>query len=232
MNLIRLRCDSKLKKIRPFKFLTWHHGFMYFKAQSRDGENVFIKVDTQIFCIENEAHICSLLNSKSFISAPNVKFFKKYNGMSVVIFDYIDGEALKSKSLREKPELVIDAFKILKEFTRLGLCHRDIKFDNFILTDKLILIDFTYVEKLPLYNNDLILAKAPDRIEKDLGFHLSVSPRAWNDYYSFNRMIDEAFGNSNVDCQYYHDIYQIKKECNDRANNQQYTFCSKGNVIN
>lgn len=226
-DLYRLKKDSELTKIRPFNFFSWHHGFIYFTAVNPENECCFLKIDTKVFCVENEYKVyCYLKNKITKIKTPEVKFFKKYKRLSVVSFGYISGEPLTFEKVKESPELLVEVYRLVSEYSDLGLCHRDIKLDNFILGDKLTYIDFTYSQTLDAFKSrDLPeLIEAPLHIEKDLG--IKINDVSWNDFHSmlliFDRFILEC-----PEAYFTKKVVLLREECFLKANSANFTYTSK-----
>jgi predicted Ser/Thr protein kinase len=200
---------------------------MYFKAKSISGKSLFLKLDSKVGCVKNEMTVCDYLNKNSSINAPLVCFYKNYESMDAVVFNYLEGKPLAINDIINSPELLYNLYDIITEFNQMGFSHRDIKLDNFILSTKLFFIDFTYTELLNWSNNmkEVTLVNAPRSIEKDLGEKLTNERNSWNDFFSFLKIIDCYI--SQVDsAEVNQNVYLLREKCHLKAAEQRYIFTS------
>lgn len=183
--------SNQVNRVYPFKFLDWHHGFMYFIA-NYDSKKVFVKVDTQHNLVENEIKARQII-SKDLYFLEVVDFFRN-NQISMVLFPYVNFETLNEiDSVSDKVGYMNQCFNLISRFNQYGLIHRDIKFDNIIVyKGKLYLNDFVFVKKIITdeYHHIKFNQISDDNtnFKKDVGIY-KQSENIWNDFYSLLMMI-------------------------------------------
>ncbi|TKF69493.1 hypothetical protein FCV59_20545 [Vibrio sp. F13] len=226
-NLFSLFRKEKLIKLVPFKFLTWHHGFLYFKAENNKKEQLFIKIDTKVFCVMNEVKACHILNDNHIDEIPEIVNYYKFKRADVVVFKNIVGESLSKEILESKPHLVGDMYRLIERVSNAGLCHRDIKLDNFILSDKLIIIDFTYFSQLRHLSEVSTCIETPKDIEIVLGNPLSREPLSWNDFSSLYYLSQSLLEGNIVNPQLRNELIRINRLCIVPMVKSEFTYTSK-----
>lgn len=181
-------------ELKIFNFLQWHQGAYYFKGKNNNTD-IFIKTDYEFKLLSNESKALELLNSNNYL---------KYKTANLLFIDSVSSEYLctsfvKGISLRNYIEenknnelkiknIINQMINILKEFQTLKIIHRDIRLENFIISnDTAYVIDFLFtisnIETLGFKELDLN-NKNNLNILKTLGIKEYPNKLKWDDAYS------------------------------------------------
>ncbi|MCM3378792.1 MULTISPECIES: protein kinase domain-containing protein [Shouchella] len=203
-----------IRKLRPFRFFTWHHGCNYYLGNL--GEHTkFIKLSNDKFIIRNEYE--ALIELQKSISINNMYHFprnvefREMNRFDYLIQDFIEGYSLtefkkdlvQSYSVQEQIKLIKSFEIILEELHKSKLVHRDVRPANIIIEKSsengignVVLIDFAFALKNTEGNLKLFLTKQNEiNVLKELGEGYSPRSLYWDDAYSFLLIIQEITTN-------------------------------------
>ena len=176
-----------ITKISSFNYLNWRNGYCYFKGVYLEKE-VFIKVDTKMHLLINDKltyDICKGIMKDELVEILHHSLDSR---IQFIVYEFINSRELDENILLNDMRYLDDIIRILNNLSKAGIIHRDIKLDNFLLSNnKLKIIDFTFsnsnthkdfkeVDISNSYNCFLL---------EFLGAGLNPSPFFWDDYYSF-----------------------------------------------
>lgn len=190
-------------EIKPLFYKRWHHGYAYFLGK-RNGEKVFVKVDTKLQLLRNEKVFYDVMDDSISSYLLPLHFYSEARNMQVVCFSYANGSRELSVDLiLENPSYLNDIVSILKKMKIKSVIHRDIKLDNFIISDgNLYIIDFTFSFSLsdrPDNFKELDINISEEReILKMLGSKYKVKDFLWNDFVSLKNVVNEIVDNSKL----------------------------------
>ena len=190
--------EKNLRAIRPFKFRSWHHGFLYFTANSGQ-KKVFLKVDTDYLMIRNEEVFYRLFGEELKEYLVPIEFCYYSSSFQVLSTEYVYANEFQVDDLSEITLKSI--LKIIDKMYSYNIIHRDIKLSNFLVSNgELKIIDFSFCIDIcgsKFKEVDLSLQKNIDTL---IGLNEGLKPNQlqWNDYYSLfvilsqhKRIIDE-----------------------------------------
>jgi serine/threonine protein kinase len=185
----------KLTDIKIYKYKKWHHGYCYFLAY-KGNIKVFIKIDTKLLMLINEATFYDEMNTEiSHYLTPLVTSLFSQN-IHAVVFEYLDGYVdLDERTLLLNTQYFDDIFFILKKMKKKGVVHRDIKLNNFLVKENSIkIIDFTFsisLKKMSSYKElDINIRKNSD-ILRTLGMEGYPLDFQWNDFIAVKNIINK-----------------------------------------
>lgn len=190
-----------IKNINVFKFKNWHHGFAYFTGLYNE-KKIFIKVDTIFHLLNNDVVAYSLCKDIQKDSLVDILFYKLEGKIQFIAYEYIDNAVeLDENILIANISYIDEIIKVLYYIADKGIIHRDIKLDNFLITNnKLKIIDFTFsnshtIEKF----KDLDLSKSKNCfILEFLGMGLNPKPFLWDDFFSMVQILKKIKERVNV----------------------------------
>lgn len=177
--------------VQIYNFKRWHDGFAYYKGRS-SRKLVFIKVSTKHHFLDNERIFYDLF--KDSLSLLKVLNISKNKNLQIIISEFEDSKELSSKDILENPDILLQIYEILNIVNSKGCIHRDVKLNNFLISDKkrVKIIDFTYSTCLKNLNRFKNLCVDDDLIIlKHLGGRYKKNSFEWNDFYSMVLIIDE-----------------------------------------
>ena len=198
---IQLR-KAGVKKSAVFYGKAPLNGCAYFTGEIEQ-KSVFIKFDTKYHLLNND--IVSYKHCKSKLDKYLVKIVgSKVTGkIQYIIYEFFDGATLKHDDILQNPQLILDIYKIISSIKDVGLIHRDIKPDNFLLkNNKIKIIDLTLMASLDnkiKFKSFCKGDKAENKILHFLNLNYSPPGLVWNDFYSLQTILKEILGNKNVE---------------------------------
>ena len=191
-----------LYDVHPFNYANWHHGFCYFTAYL-DGKKVFVKVDTQLKILKNEKVFYDYMEKEiSKYLIPTYGFHEDHS-LELMLFEFLeDAQELNDEILLNNLHYLNDIIIILKKIEEKKLIHRDIRLENFMITDNRIkIIDFTFANSLSKNSDfiDLDINNNKDyTILKALGEKLKPKKFEWNDFISLSNIIGNLLLSENI----------------------------------
>ena len=183
--------NNNISRISIFNFLKWRNGYSYFRGKYL-GSEVFVKVDTKLHLISNDQLAYNLCKKELSDSLVNILYSSLEGNIKFIVYEFVDGHELTKKNILQNPDYINDMFRIIHKISEIGIVHRDIKLDNFLLYDnKLKIIDFTFansnihhdfreVDTNIIYNCFLL---------EFLGGGFNPSPFVWDDFYSLSMIL-------------------------------------------
>jgi tRNA A-37 threonylcarbamoyl transferase component Bud32 len=183
---------SKVDDIAPYLISNWHHGFAYFIGKL-NGQKVFIKTADEFFYLCNDIAAEKILKDK--ILTPKVLEAISLDKFEMVVFEFIEGNTLNPHDLINHEGIPQQLILIINELNKVGLFHRDIKLNNFLVDkDKNVyIIDFTF----SVSNNATLHLKELDKRNKEelkilnsIGEGYNQSYHQWNDKFSLNKILE------------------------------------------
>lgn len=199
VNYIKLQCVLKqtgASAIRQFKFSNWHDGYAYYTGY-KAGVKVFIKIDLGLQFLSNDYLAYRLL--KEEVKTIAIEEFYAEDEFQVAIFPYVQGRNLTEQDIIDAPSLLEEVRYVLERFYELGLIHRDVRLENFMLVEsQLYIIDFTFITSLPHSANNYNFKKLnindsrQKKVLRKLGGRLNPEQYVWNDFYSVTQIISKA----------------------------------------
>lgn len=196
-----LEKEYQFSKIKPFRFLHWHHGAYYFIAYNKENNKVFIKTDMLFQLLNNEVNAINILSKDKEIKKhlPNIIGYNLSLPFPFIAVEFIEGISPnkildgKDKIIKKNEEYIIkEMINIIIHIQRNNIIHRDIRLDNFLfkINDNKIniyLIDFIFcigVKDSKKYFQELELNNKNLNILKGLGGGLNPKMHYWDDAYS------------------------------------------------
>ena len=179
--------NNNIKKISAFKFLNWRNGYCYFKGMYLEKE-VFVKIDLKMHLLSNDILVYDLCKDVMKDDLVEILHYSLDSKIEFVVYEFFNSNELDENILLNELKYLDDIFRILNNLSKVGIIHRDIKLNNFLVSrGKLKIIDFTFsnsnthkdfkeVDVDNSYNCFLL---------EFLGAGLNPSPFFWDDYYSF-----------------------------------------------
>ena len=184
---------TKIKDLEPINLCqTTTSGFVHFCGKLSD-KKVFLKYSPELGSCENE--YSTSLKLYEFNPRNYVKPISLGDNGNYIIYEFVDGlslsEVIENKHKYDLKNIIYQLETILKDLYEVGIIHRDIRPDNFLLVDDVVkLIDFQFATNLK--NRDII---NNIRISPQIEFNIGVPYRyrfyAWNDGYSFIKIFKE-----------------------------------------
>jgi len=176
-----------IKKVRFFNFLNWHNGYCYFKGIYL-GKEVFVKVDTKLHLLINDKIAYDLCKDVMQDDLVKVIHHSLESKIQFIAYSFIDSIELDESILLNNIDYLDDIVRILCNLSKLDIIHRDIKLDNFLVSNnKLKIIDFTFANSNTQKDFKEIDVENSFNcfLLEFLGAGLNPSPFVWDDYYSF-----------------------------------------------
>jgi serine/threonine protein kinase len=215
----------------PYLISNWHHGFAYFIGKL-NGQKVFIKTSDEFFYLCNDIAAAKILKDK--VSTPKVLETISLDKFEIVIFEFIEGNTLTPHDLINNVEIIPQLTKIINEINKVGIVHRDIKLNNFLINkDKNIyVIDFTFSISI---DNNLLFKELDYSIKEELKILNSIGEgdnpanHHWNDKFSLNKIVERVIK--------YYDLWGHKNSfldetyLNTKALDQRFSYIYKSKKI-
>ena len=196
--------ENGYENIKIFKFGKWHLGYIYFIATKKKQE-YFIKVDTKLHLLQNDVIFYNLAKKDKELQKhliPIEEAIFKDDIQAIVFKYYKESKELDEKYVIENPHVVYYLVKILKKINSLGVIHRDIKLDNFLIIDgEIKIIDFTYANSLKFDKGfkEIEISKKNLNILELLGDKKNPKPFVWNDCFSLKTILNEISNKHNIE---------------------------------
>jgi serine/threonine protein kinase len=190
--------------IKIFKFTKYHHGFYYFTGTLND-QKVFVKVDTKINILVNDVLAFNIGKAHLNKYLVDVLNYKVVDSIEIVVFEFVKGVELTKEVILRQPELISDLCDVIFKINALGMIHRDVKLDNFLVYgNQLKVIDFTFANSLEsdLGFKDISLNSRKNcRMLKMLGGKFKPMNYEWNDFFSLEKILQGILSDSQTDNQ-------------------------------
>lgn len=184
--------ELALHDLKTFRHDTWHHGYAYFTARMNDHQ-VFIKVDTQFRFLSNEVLANQLIKDK--LKTPDLYAHFKSGEFEAVVFEFLPARLINAGDILKNPALLEQILFIIQTMNDLGIIHRDIKLNNFMLANQeIFIIDFTFAisKQSHLRFKELdARVKSQRKVLNSLGDGHNPSRWVWNDFLSINHILEE-----------------------------------------
>ena len=194
-----------VNNLRPLNFKEWHNGSFHFSGFIKE-KKIFIKTDFFFALASNEIKALEILwhDKKIIKHLPKVVIFNIEGCFRFIGFEYIEGQPLNKMLIRNlsdinKKQLIEHMTTLLEGLHRNNVLHRDIRPDNFIVTNpqtneyNLVLVDFAFAKGVNDKEALLPEISATDEnliLLKWLGRKLKPGKYLWDDAYSLLRTID------------------------------------------
>lgn len=205
---------KNIKNIKIYNFKKWHHGYGYLTG-FLENKKIFIKFDTKLLLLQNDLLAYDIL--KKPLNKSLVKIYDSVmnDDIQIIFYEFLEWEELSSGSIVENPKFIKEAIDILVTLNEFDIIHRDIKLDNFFISDnQLKIIDFTFANSLTVDSDFKELDTSKLRncsILESLGNNLNPTPFEWNDAISLRNSLCSLGLNELIE-QYKEDIeYLIYK---------------------
>ena len=194
LKIIRNLKSLNVSDIRIFKFKNWHNSFAYYSGIF-NGNIVFIKISAKHFFLDNEQIFYDLF--KDDLSLIKVISLSENQNFQILISEFSNEKELTEQDILDNPDSLLQIYDILKVINNKGCIHRDVRLDNFLISDnKVRIIDFTFSTCLNHSDrfNDLVLDKKEELIIlKNLGGIFKPNDFQWNDFYSIDLVLYKLF---------------------------------------
>jgi len=183
--------DLNIKNISFFNFLNWRNGYCYFRGVYNKKE-VFIKIDTKFHLLINDKLAYDLCKGVMQDNLVDLLYSSLDGRIQFLVYEFFHSNELDEDILLNNMRYLDDIIRILNNLSDAGIIHRDIKLDNFLVSNnKLKIIDFTFansnihkefkeVDVKNSYNCFLL---------EFLGAGLNPSPFVWDDFYSLHSIL-------------------------------------------
>ena len=200
---------NNINQISTFKFFNWRNGYCYFKAIYLEKE-VFVKIDTKMHLLSNDKLVYDLCKEEMKDDLVEILHYSIDGKIQFVAYEFFNSNELDETILLNKLKYIDDILRILNNLSKLGIIHRDIKLNNFLVNgDKLKIIDFTFANSNA--NKDFkevdVNSSYNCFLLEFLGAGLNPSPFLWDDYYSFSSILkglkNKVRGSCKLKLQYY-----------------------------
>tara|TARA_B100000902_G_scaffold257587_1_gene243821 strand:- start:1075 stop:2940 length:1866 start_codon:yes stop_codon:yes gene_type:complete len=182
--------------IRILQFNNWHNGFAYYSGIF-NGNIVFIKISTKHFFLENEQIFYNLF--KDDLSLIKIFNLTEDRNIQILISEFSKEKELTEQDILDNPDILLQIFDILKIINSKGCIHRDVRLNNFLISDdKVRIIDFTFSTCLNKSSrfNDLSLHKKEEEVTlRNLGGVFKPNTFHWNDFYSMDLVLYKLLSN-------------------------------------
>ncbi len=220
---------NNVTKVKPLHFRRWHLGCAYFSGVI-NGKKVFIKIDTSLLLLKNEKFFYDIMNEVIPNQLLDLHFFYEVFNLQVICFSYAENATeLTPELLITHPNYLSEAVFILKKIRTNSVIHRDIKLDNFIISNgKLKIIDFYFSCGLFGKHGSF---KEVDRdvddnllILKRLGSKYKPSDFLWNDFVSLKNILNEIVNNHQLSIEQQSSMELIIRELDCLAKDSYYTL--------
>ena len=167
-----------------------------------DGKDVFIKVDTKLHLLINDKISYDVGRELMGDSLVDILNYSLDGKIQFIAYEFLISSELDKSFLLDNMQYIDDILVILNNLSKLGIIHRDIKLDNFLVSNnRLKIIDFTFAnsninkdfKELDTRNSDNCF------ILEALGNGLNPTPFLWDDYYSLCTILKQITNNVGVD---------------------------------
>jgi len=169
----------------------------FFVANDRDGRRLFIKAGPHAGIYENEYTKGMMLYEIAPQHFLKPVYFNDYDKYKFFANEYVVGKTLKTAIMThsldkfQRTKLIGDIWRIFCALRASDVVHRDIRPDNFIITDgHLVLIDFQLAVSKSNYIELDYLARRPNRLRKLGNKKYRYRPFTWDDAYSLTRVLE------------------------------------------
>lgn len=188
-----------LRGVRLYRFMDWHDGQLYFIG-FQDKTKVFIKVDLFTQCQVNEIIAYEILSSYLHKNLLMIYDFRQFKEASVLIMEFVHVTKENLLGCDNAKTIAVEMLKIVRTINELGVIHRDIREDNFLLGNdgELKLIDFTFCADLRMRER-FTGPKAGSAFKIGLDRFLGGAERAGNDYWNDFASIYKVMQNNGLD---------------------------------
>lgn len=219
-------------KIKPFNLFKWHHDLFLFTGQDELGEKVFIKLTRLRRILKNENQAYKRLMKNDFLKSHLIEHrrYIKKGPYKALILKHSNGIVLNENWLINNINKLEILIKIVDEFKKMSLVHRDIKLDNFIYeNDTIKIFDFSFMidktNKHKLKEIDLSNHKNVLKLI-DLGVNYKPSPLKWDDYYSLHIIFKNVLRNmdKSLSLEQKKVLLQYQEECKKKMDVNTYTI--------
>jgi predicted Ser/Thr protein kinase len=222
---------SKVDDVVPYLISNWHHGFAYFIGKL-NGQKVFIKTSDEFFYLCNDIAAAKILKDK--VSTPKVLETISLDKFEIVIFEFIEGNTLTPHDLINNVEIIPQLIKIIYEINKVGIVHRDIKLNNFLINkDKSVyVIDFTFSISIDtnLHLKELDNSNKEEiKILNSIGEGDNPSHHHWNDKFSLNKIVERVI--KYYDLWGYKNTFLNETYSNTKAFDQRFSYLYKPKKI-
>ena len=184
-----------IKNLKKFKPEAWHLKYAFFTGYL-GSRKIFIKVDFGFNMLENDVLVYNLCRDELDKHLVKILLHKLHGKIQFVAYEYINSPIYLTYSQLIHSETYLgDIFNILVAIAKKGIIHRDIKLDNFLISNnELKIIDFTFSDSI---NNKNFKKLDPSNskhcyILECLGAGLNPTPFVWDDFYSFTTILDNV----------------------------------------
>jgi tRNA A-37 threonylcarbamoyl transferase component Bud32 len=181
--------------IKIYKFKRWHEGYFYFTGR-RNGEKLFIKIDSKMLLLKNEVIANEILQKDLSDNLIPVCGYLESPTMQIIVYPYIKPVELTIEKLLNNVGLINDILNILILINKNNVIHRDVKLDNFILDgNKIKMLDFSFATAIRGINTftELDISKRYYfQAMKFLGDGLNPKKFEWNDFYSLYKIVQQV----------------------------------------
>lgn len=224
--------DYEYVKIKPFNLFKWHHDLFLFTGEDNQGEKVFIKLTKLKRILKNENQAYKKLIKNGFLKNHLIerrRYIKK-GPYKALILKHSSGVALDENWLVNNINELGVLIKIVDEFKKLSLVHRDIKLDNFIYeNDTIKIFDFSFmIDKTTRHRlKEIDLSNRKNMLKLiDLGENYKPSPFKWDDYYSLYVIFKNVLKNmgESLSLEQKKVLLQYQEECKKKINVNTYTI--------
>ena len=182
---------ARIKKIAFFNYLNWRNGYCYFTGLYLE-KKVFIKVDSKMHLLVNDKLTYDLCKDVMKDKLVNILYHSLDGGIQFIVYDFCYSRELDANILTNNMRYLDDIISILNNLSNVGIIHRDIKLDNFLVSNnKLKIIDFTFANSnIHKDFKEVDLNKSYNCFLLEfLGAGLNPSPFIWDDYYSLHTIL-------------------------------------------
>lgn len=194
--IIRKLTELGIKEIKMFKFRSWHDGFAFYYGVLNE-KKVFAKISTKHFFLGNEVVFYDIFNSH--LELLEILNFYEDESLQILISRFSESRELTADDILRNPAILLEIYNILQIINSKECIHRDIKLSNFLIeNDKIQIIDFTFstsFRKTHRFRDLSINNKEEYKVLCNLGEGLNPKRFEWNDFYSLNKLIDNALSN-------------------------------------
>ena len=229
--------DNFITNVKVFNFRQWRIGCGYLIGE-KDGEKVFLKIDTQLLMLSNEKLFYDIMEKKIGDNLLKMHFFHDSKTLQVACFSYVENSReLTERDIIGNPNYLIDLINILKKINKESIIHRDVKLDNFLISDgKLKIIDFFFCQRLNktyeklTYDDDFIELNMNDDFQRNILIRLGDKYRpdylSWNDFLAMSKVLADIKNSNDLSEEYDEKINNAITELRKIGINENYTLIS------